>query len=51
MPQIGDYALNISNELTAQIFADAGLLRMVPSYDLNWKQLAAMLSRLACRSI
>jgi U32 family peptidase len=45
LPQIGDYSLNIANELTAQIFADAGLVRMVPSYDLNWKQMSAMLSR------
>jgi putative protease len=42
---IGDYALNIANELTAAIFADAHLVRMVPSYDLNWRQLAAMLAR------
>jgi putative protease len=45
LPQIGDYALNIANELTAGIFADTGLVRMVPSYDLNWRQLAAMLGR------
>jgi putative protease len=45
LPQIGDYSLNIANELTAKIFTDAGLVRMVPSYDLNWKQLAAMLAR------
>ena len=45
IPLIGDYSLNVSNELTAQIFAEAGLARMVPSYDLNWKQLAAMAAR------
>ncbi len=45
LSQIGDYSLNIANELTAGIFADAGLIRMVPSYDLNWRQLAAMLGR------
>jgi putative protease len=45
LPQIGDYSLNIANELTAGIFAEAGLVRMVPSYDLNWRQLAAMLKR------
>ena len=44
-PLIGDYALNIANELTAAIFAEANLVRMVPSYDLNWRQLAAMLAR------
>jgi putative protease len=45
LPQFGDYSLNIANELTAQLFTDAGLARFVPSYDLNWKQLAAMLAR------
>jgi U32 family peptidase len=45
IPLIGDYALNIANELTATIFAQAGLVRMVPSYDLNWKQLAEMARR------
>ncbi len=45
LPLIGDYSLNIANELTAGIFADANLIRMVPSYDLNWRQLAAMLGR------
>ncbi len=45
IPLIGDYALNVANELTAAIFVEAGLVRMVPSYDLNWKQLAAMARR------
>jgi putative protease len=45
LPQFGDYSLNVSNELTADIFANAGLERMVPSYDLNWRQLSAMISR------
>ncbi|HVX84938.1 MAG TPA: DUF3656 domain-containing protein [Phycisphaerae bacterium] len=45
LPLVGDFALNIANELTAKIFADAGLVRMVPSYDLNWVQLSAMLRR------
>jgi putative protease len=45
LPQIGDYSLNISNELTAGIFAETGLVRMVPSYDLSWRQLASMLGR------
>jgi putative protease len=42
---IGDYSLNVANELTAALFYEHGLARMVPSYDLNWKQLAAMLGR------
>ncbi len=45
LPLIGDFSLNIANELTAQIFADTGLIRFVPSYDLNWQQMAAMLAR------
>jgi len=45
IPLIGDYALNVANELTAAIFAKVGIVRMVPSYDLNWKQLAEMVRR------
>ncbi len=45
MPLVGDYSLNVSNELTAKLFADQGLVRVVPSYDLSWKQLAAMCGR------
>ena len=45
LPLVGDFALNIANELTAKIFADAGLVRLVPSYDLNWTQLSAMVRR------
>jgi putative protease len=45
IPLIGDYSLNIANELTAALFARQGLVRMVPSYDLNWSQLAAMIRR------
>jgi len=41
---IGDFSLNVANDLTARLFADAGLLRMVPSFDLNWGQLSALLS-------
>jgi putative protease len=45
VPLIGDYSLNVANHLTAQVFKDAGLLRVVPSYDLNWRQMSAMLSQ------
>ncbi|MBC7783155.1 MAG: U32 family peptidase [Burkholderiales bacterium] len=44
LPLIGDYALNVANHLTAAVFKDAGLARVVPSYDLNWKQMSAMLA-------
>jgi U32 family peptidase len=45
LPLVGDYSLNIANELTAEIVAEAGVARMVPSYDLNWTQLGAMVRR------
>jgi len=45
MPLIGDYSLNVSNELTADLMAREGLRRIVASYDLSWKQLGAMLGR------
>lgn len=40
---IGDFSLNVANDLTARLLADAGLLRIVPSFDLNWGQLTALL--------
>jgi putative protease len=45
LPLIGDYSLNVANELTAGILAGQGLRRLAPSYDLNWQQLTAMLRR------
>lgn len=44
---VGDYSLNVANELTADLLLCAGLSRLVPSYDLNWEQLGAMLTRIA----
>ena len=44
---IGDFSLNVANELTADLFLAEGLARVVPSYDLSWEQLAAMLTRIA----
>jgi len=45
LPVVADYALNVANEVTAGILAAHGVKRMVPSYDLSWTQLAAMLRR------
>jgi putative protease len=45
IPLVADYAMNVANEVTAMIMAENGVKRMVPSYDLSWKQLAAMLGR------
>ena len=46
LPLIGDYALNVSNEITADLFRRENVRRMVPSYDLNWQQLESMLGRI-----
>jgi U32 family peptidase len=46
MQLVGDFSLNVANELTAELFAREGLERLTPSYDLNWEQLAAMLGQI-----
>ncbi|MBS0261996.1 MAG: U32 family peptidase [Planctomycetes bacterium] len=43
LPLIGDYSLNVANELTAALFAEVGLKSLVPSYDLNLDQLQSLL--------
>ena len=43
---IGDFSLNVANELTAYLLASRSLARLTPSYDLNWEQLSAMLRRI-----
>ncbi len=45
LPLIADYTLNVANELTAAVVAQQGVIRMAPSYDLSWPQLAAMLGQ------
>ena len=45
MPLTGDYSLNVTNELTAKLYVDAGLLQIVPGYDLSWRQLQALAGR------
>jgi putative protease len=45
LPLVADYALNVANEVTAALIAEHRVQRMVPSYDLNWKQLTALLRR------
>jgi U32 family peptidase len=42
---IGDFSLNVANELTAGLFMRQGLARLAPSFDLNWEQLAGMVRR------
>ncbi len=46
LPLVGDFSLNVANEITAALFAGQGLVRLAPSYDLNWEQLGAMLGRI-----
>jgi putative protease len=40
---IGDFSLNVANDLTADVLLAAGLDRLVPSFDLNWDQFAALM--------
>ena len=42
---IGDYSLNVANELTADYFVSEGCERVVPSFDLNWDQFVALAKR------
>jgi putative protease len=42
---VGDFSLNVANELTAALLMQSGLTGLVPSYDLNWDQFAALLRR------
>jgi putative protease len=42
---IGDFSLNVANEITANLLRKEGLARLVPSYDLNWEQLEALIRR------
>lgn len=44
--RIGDFSLNVTNELTADLFRSEGLERLTPGYDLNWEQYSAMLGRI-----
>ena len=44
--RLGDYSLNVANELTASLFLEQGLIRLTPSYDLNWQQLSEMLEKI-----
>jgi len=42
---VGDFSLNVANELTAELLMRTGLTRLVPSYDMNWDQFASLLRR------
>ena len=40
---IGDYSLNVTNELSAALLASSGLARLTPSHDLDATQLASLI--------
>lgn len=42
---IGDFSLNIANHKAAELFLEAGLDRVTPSYDLNIQQMIDLLGR------
>jgi putative protease len=40
---VGDFSLNVANDLTADLLRCEGLVRLVPSFDLNWGQFTALM--------
>ena len=44
LPIIGDFSLNVTNELTAAFFIGEGLSRVTASYDLNRDQLLSLVA-------
>ncbi len=43
LPLIGDYALNVANEITAWVLIENGFSYLTPSYDLNGEQLLTLM--------
>ncbi len=41
---VGDFSLNVANDLTADLLLASGLSRLTPSFDLNWDQFAALMA-------
>ncbi len=41
-PLIGDFSLNVSNSVSAELFLDLGLERLTPAHDLNAAQIATL---------
>lgn len=46
IPLVGDFSLNIANEICASVLSDIGLARLTPSHDLDWSEMAAMAGRM-----
>jgi putative protease len=44
LPVVGDFSLNVTNELSAAFFMEEGLARVTASYDLNRDQLLALVA-------
>ena len=44
LPVLGDFSLNVTNELSAEFFVNAGCTRVTASYDLNREQLLALVA-------
>jgi putative protease len=45
MPLIGDFSLNVANEVTAHWMMQQGLQRLTPGFDLNWEQLQELVKQ------
>ena len=41
--KVGDYSLNVANQLSAELFLDRGLERVTASYDLDFQQMESLL--------
>jgi len=44
IPVVADFSLNVTNELTAEVFMAEGVERVTASYDLNREQLLALVA-------
>jgi putative protease len=41
---VGDFSLNVANDLTSDLLFRRNLERLVPSFDLNWNQFASLMA-------
>jgi putative protease len=44
LPVVGDFSLNVTNELSADFFLEEGVSRVTASYDMNREQLLALVA-------
>lgn len=45
IPLIGDFSLNVVNDVTAHWMKEQGPIRLTPGFDLNWEQLQALIKQ------